>query len=127
MDSQWYEGPLPPELVAAHETPHPRKDGVDLGDISVSSQDAKSSNQFNNYYVPCDPQSWGNWLVIYPNSPFEGSLNITKLKAVAGIVYEQMGHTSWVPLNEKLEGWNWAKGARYFPVGEDGLPLGFNS
>jgi hypothetical protein len=125
MESRWYEGPLSADIVEAHETPHPRKDGVRLYDISVSAGGANGSNQHRHYYVPCDPQSWGNWIVVYPNSPFEGSLNITQLKAVDGVVYEQMGHTAWHPLNEKLESWDWAKAARFFPVGEDGLPSGF--
>ena len=126
MKAKWYLGMPPAEAVAEHETDHPRTDGIRLRHISVTAhRPGGGPNDYDHFYVECDDRSYGEWIVHYPNSNMVPYASIARLKAVDGVVYEEMGFTGWHPLGEKLDTWKWAKDARFFPVGDDGLPIGF--
>ena len=59
--NQWYEGIPPVEAVEAHETLHPRKDGVvGLGELMVSY------DENDHRYPNGDARIFGQWIV-YPN------------------------------------------------------------
>ncbi len=112
----------PAEALAAHETEHPRPDRIRLGRITVTAHRPNGGpNDHDTRYVKCDDKSYGEWVVFHAKSLLQPYAGIIRLKAVDGVVYQEIGFTGWSPLADA----RWSKDSRYFPVGHDGLPVGF--
>ena len=114
----WIEGIPDAEAVRAHESDHPRPDGVRLGDISV---DRREGQTFKCERVICDDRSYGEWICYHYASRLQPYVSVIRLKEVNGEVLAESGLTAWHALLDT----EWAAQCRYFPVGVDGLPIGF--
>lgn len=114
--SQWYEGIPPVEAVAAHETLHPRKDGVEW----LTSVQA-SYSEGDHRSVPGDGRVFGNWIVHHSKSKFEPYVSTCRLKLIDGKVFMALGFCQWL----LMESVRWKDEIRCYPVGDDGLPLNF--
>lgn len=117
MKPQWYDGPPPPDAVAEHESPHPRPDGIRLGRVTVSDKDSVSK------YVPTDDWSYGEWISYHHKSRLQPYVGIVRLKVVEGIVYQAVGFCQW----DNASLFRSAPDTRFYPVGKDGLPVGFEA
>lgn len=93
LKPRWYEGIPPAEDVQAHETDHPRPDGIRLGRIVVNME-----------YIDADDRSQGEWLVYHHKSRLEPYVSVVRLKAVNGTVLLAVGFTAW----DRLEDCFWA-------------------
>lgn len=109
---KWYEGVPPVEAVLANETQHTRPDGIRLGRITVGDKDGSR-------YVATDDWSYGEWLSYRHKSDFQPWVGIQRLKVVEGVVVFAIGFTQW----ETLASMPWANETLYFPVGQNGLPV----
>lgn len=114
----WIEGIPSANAVRAHESDHPRPDGIRLGRINV---DRGEGSSFKVDTLQCDDCSFGSWLCYHHASRLEPWTSIVWLKEVNGEVLIASGFTSWHPLAET----QWAAQCKYYPVGIDGLPVGF--
>ena len=115
--NQWYEGIPPVEAVRAHETLHPRKDGVgDLGELMASY------SENDHRYPRGDARVFGQWIVYHDKARnVETYTSTARLKVIEGEVFMQLGFTQWL----RMESVRWKDEIRCFPVGDDGLPLGY--
>lgn len=115
---KWYEGIPPAEAVLANETQHPRPDGIRLGDITVSYRDKPGG-----VIKKTDDLSYGEWVSFHYKSRLQSYVSISRLKVVDGEVLVASGFCMWMPLSEIFN----ANDTRYFPVGQDGLPVFYES
>ena len=114
----WIEGVPSAEAVRAHESVHPRPDGIKLGRISVDRGEGRT---FRPEVVMCDDRSYGEWVCYHHVSRLQPYVSVIRLKEVDGEVLMANGFTAWHALLDT----RWAAECRYFPVGTDGLPVGF--
>jgi hypothetical protein len=113
----WVEGLPSPEAVKSHESDHPRPDGIRLGRINVDR--LGENNAFSSDSVRTDDRSYGEWICHHYDSQLQPYVGIVCLKEVGGEVMMALGFTAWAPLASTT----WAHKCRYFPVGQNGLPL----
>src|ERR1700733_7397556 len=112
---KWFENIPDAASVLAHETQHPRPDGIRLGRITVDAPNRPG------VYVETDDLSYGEWVCYHHKSRLQPYVSVIRLKVANGVVLMAIGFTSWSPLSHMF----WANESRYFPVGQDGLPKDF--
>jgi len=66
-------------------------------------------------------QEYGTWLCDHVASPIQRYTGIVRLKVIDGRVLQALGFTSWMPLDEMIG----AEKNKFYPVGEDGLPVDY--
>jgi hypothetical protein len=115
MEARWYKGIPPVEAVAAQETLRKRRDGITLSYLSISDE--------RDYpcYAPGNEMLFGNWIVNHIKSNIEPYVSISRLKVIEGSVYMQIGFTQWL----KMDTVRWKNDIECYPVGDNGLPVGF--
>lgn len=117
LNAKWFEEIPCAAAVFAHESDHPRPDGIRLGRITLS----RETGPVGGEYIKCDDRSYGEWVCYHDKSRLQPYVSVIRLKAVNGEVLMEVGFTSWLVLSEC----QWANECRYYPVGQDGLPIGF--
>lgn len=115
--SKWIQGIPSADAVVAHETDHPRADGIHIGEIMVAHGDGT----FRIDRIKTNERMYGEWLCYHKVTRFEPYSSIMRLKAVDGTVYMALGFTQWEALNKCF----WASGCIYMPVSNEGLPLDY--
>ena len=105
------------EAVAAHETLHLRKDGITWVNWLSASYD-----EGDHRSVPGDGRLYGNWIIHHHKSKcFEAYVGTARLKVVDGEVFMALGFAQWL----RMATVRWKDEIRCYPVGDDGLPVGF--
>lgn len=118
--ARWYEGPPDPAAVKAHESDHPRTDGIKWRSTTMRVGDTEYGGA-GGREVEGDDREYGEWIVHHYKSKYERYVSVVRLKKVEGRVITAVGFTQWIVLDQC----RWANECRYFPVGQDGLPVGF--
>ena len=116
MTAQWYKGIPPVEAVSEHEAMHPRQDGIDWLEktISVSYEESKNGK------VAGDGRVFGNWIINHVRANIEPYVSIGRLKVAEGKVYMAIGFCQWI----SMETCRWKDDIECYPVTDNGLPEG---
>lgn len=114
---RWFARIPPAKVVLAHESDHPRPDGIRLGRITVDSEEEGRCGN----YVAADDRSYGEWICYHDKSLLQPYVSVIRLKAVDGVVLMEIGFTQWTQLHRCV----WVDRCRFFPVGHNGLPLDY--
>jgi len=86
MSAQWYKGIPPVIAVSAHETLHPRQDGITwISDIQVSYDEK------DHRIVKGDARLFGNWIINHVKSSIDPYVGIGRLKVIDGEVFMALG------------------------------------